>query len=89
VIEVGTCEPIPKAAVDIWHCDANGIYSHFVNASLNANGGGGGPPPGMNGTGPPPGMNGTRPPPGMNGTRPPGPPGGGNQITDNTTFLRG
>jgi hypothetical protein len=77
VVEVGTCKPIANAAVDIWHCDAAGIYSHFLNASLGGNGGG-----------PPPGMNGTRPP-GMNGTRPPGPPGGGNQITDNTTFLRG
>ncbi len=80
MIEVGTCEPIPKAAVDIWHCDAAGIYSHYINASLSDNGR---PPPGMNGTRPP------GPPPGMNGTRPPGPPGGGNRITDNTTFLRG
>lgn len=80
VIEVDTCKPIPNAAVDIWHCDAIGLYSHFVNASLGANGGG-----------PPPGANGTRPPrpPGTNGTRPPGPPGGGNRNTDNSTFLRG
>jgi hypothetical protein len=81
-MEVDTCKPIPKAAVDIWHCDAIGLYSHFLNASLSDNGGGR-PPPGMNGTRPP------GPPPGMNGTRPPGPPGGGNRNIDNTTFLRG
>ncbi len=81
VIEVGTCQPIPKAAVDIWHCDARGIYSHFINASIGDNSGGGDrPPPWMNGTRPP------GPPPGMNGTRPPG---GPNRTTDNATFLRG
>jgi len=53
VIEVGTCQPIPRAAIDIWHCDAIGLYSHFVNASLGGIGGGGRPPPGMNGTRPP------------------------------------
>ncbi|CAF1389019.1 unnamed protein product [Adineta ricciae] len=34
VIEVGTCQPISRAAVDIWHCDAIELYSHFVNVSL-------------------------------------------------------
>jgi protocatechuate 3,4-dioxygenase beta subunit len=24
-----TCEPLPNAVVDIWHCDAGGIYSGF------------------------------------------------------------
>jgi protocatechuate 3,4-dioxygenase beta subunit len=71
LIEVATCQPIPKAAVDIWHCDAQGIYSHFINGSL---GGTGGPPQG--------------PPPAMNGTRPARSPGGPNQNTDNSTFLR-
>ena len=74
VIEVGTCNPIPKAAVDIWHCDAGGIYSHFVNASLSSGSGG-----------PSPGMNGTRPPPGSAAP----PPQGGSQNNDNSTFLRG
>jgi protocatechuate 3,4-dioxygenase beta subunit len=27
VVDSNTCEPIPDAAVDIWHCDALGIYS--------------------------------------------------------------
>jgi protocatechuate 3,4-dioxygenase beta subunit len=27
VVDVSTCQPITGAAVDIWHCDAAGIYS--------------------------------------------------------------
>lgn len=27
VVDAKTCEPIPDAAVDIWHCDALGVYS--------------------------------------------------------------
>ncbi len=27
VVDAQTCEPIPDAAVDIWHCDALGVYS--------------------------------------------------------------
>ena len=27
VVNVSTCKPIKGAAVDIWHCDASGIYS--------------------------------------------------------------
>ena len=27
VVDASTCEPIPDAAVDIWHCDALGTYS--------------------------------------------------------------
>lgn len=29
VIEAGACTPIPGARVDIWHCDARGLYSAF------------------------------------------------------------
>jgi len=48
-------QPIKGAAVDIWHCDADGTYSGFVSSSAASNGGGqGGPPPGGQG-GPPPG----------------------------------
>lgn len=36
VIDSVTCEPVPDAAVDIWHCDAVGVYSGFES-------GGGGP----------------------------------------------
>jgi protocatechuate 3,4-dioxygenase beta subunit len=27
VVDAGTCEPIRDAAVDVWHCDALGVYS--------------------------------------------------------------
>jgi protocatechuate 3,4-dioxygenase beta subunit len=27
VLDVSTCRPIKNAAVDIWHCDAGGVYS--------------------------------------------------------------
>jgi protocatechuate 3,4-dioxygenase beta subunit len=27
VVDVSTCKPIKGAAVDIWHCDAGGVYS--------------------------------------------------------------
>lgn len=37
------CEALSNAVVDIWHCDAEGIYSGFESASR---GGGGGPGPG-------------------------------------------
>ena len=30
---------VEGAAVDIWHCDANGLYSGFVSQSTSANGG--------------------------------------------------
>ena len=40
VVDASTCKPIKNAAVDIWHCDAGGIYSGFIAAST------GGPPGG-------------------------------------------
>ena len=40
VIDVSTGAPVTGAAVDIWHCDANGYYSGFVSQSVGANGGG-------------------------------------------------
>lgn len=27
----GTCQPLPGARVDIWHCDASGVYSGYPN----------------------------------------------------------
>ncbi len=47
VIDSDTCRPLGNAAVDIWHCDATGVYSGYEN---QGNGGGGGPAP----TGEPP-----------------------------------
>ncbi|TMR92095.1 intradiol ring-cleavage dioxygenase [Nonomuraea basaltis] len=37
-----TCEPLPNAVVEIWHCDAAGLYS---GAEAESTGGGGGNPP--------------------------------------------
>ncbi|GAB7110947.1 hypothetical protein JCM4814A_92650 [Streptomyces phaeofaciens JCM 4814] len=30
VVDVATCFPLPNTAVDIWHCDALGVYSGYV-----------------------------------------------------------
>ncbi|MGA6156613.1 hypothetical protein ACPEIC_25005 [Stenotrophomonas sp. NPDC087984] len=43
VIDSDTCKPVAKAAVDIWHCDALGLYSGYESSS---SGGGGTPPTG-------------------------------------------
>jgi protocatechuate 3,4-dioxygenase beta subunit len=44
VIDSETCRPVPAAAVDIWHCDALGVYSGYesIGSSL---------PPGLPGDG--------------------------------------
>ena len=36
----GDCAPIENAVVDIWHCDALGLYSGFESASQGGPGGG-------------------------------------------------
>lgn len=36
-----SCAPIANAVVDIWHCDAGGVYSGFESASQGGPGGGG------------------------------------------------
>lgn len=33
VVDATTCAPIANAAVDIWHCDANGFYSGFTGSN--------------------------------------------------------
>jgi protocatechuate 3,4-dioxygenase beta subunit len=30
VVNARTCAPLPEAAFDIWHCDAEGVYSGFT-----------------------------------------------------------
>ena len=40
VLDAGSCEPIENAVVDIWHCDAGGLYSGFESASTGGPGGG-------------------------------------------------
>ncbi|GAA4612376.1 hypothetical protein GCM10023195_52980 [Actinoallomurus liliacearum] len=80
VVNAATCAAIPRAALDVWHCDALGEYSGYTAMGVGgANGGGpgGGPPP----TGTP-----TAPPP---GSPPPGGGGGHAEPTDKLTFLRG
>ena len=44
VVDAATCKPIKGAAVDIWHCDAGGIYSGFEAASAGGPPGGGAGP---------------------------------------------
>ncbi|MGQ0744867.1 MAG: dioxygenase family protein [Acidimicrobiales bacterium] len=36
------CQPVPGALVEVWHCDATGLYSAFEAASAAAGGGPGG-----------------------------------------------
>jgi protocatechuate 3,4-dioxygenase beta subunit len=52
VQDAKTCEPIAGADVEIWHCDAEGVYSGFEAASNGQGGpGGGGGGPGGGGGG--------------------------------------
>ena len=41
VQDAESCDPIPNAVVDIWHCDAEGLYSGFESASQGGPGGSG------------------------------------------------
>lgn len=78
VIDSETCKPLGNAAVDIWHCNAVGIYSGYEAMGS----GGGGPAP----TGEPP----TGTPSGEPPTGGPGGGGGGHQEpTDDDRYLRG
>ena len=75
LVDAKTCAPLKNAALDIWHCDAAGVYSGFTANSPD------GPPGGPGGErgrgGPPPGF-------GPAGFR-----GGGPRVIDATRFLRG
>ena len=86
VVHVASGAPIPDAAVDIWHCDAQGVYSGFSGHM--------GPPPGGHGSPPlPPGGM----PPSFGDDDYKGPPPGGpgfgpdarSQTDNKQTFLRG
>jgi len=46
LVDAKRCAPLEKAALDIWHCDATGVYSGFTSS-------GGGPPGGRGRGGPP------------------------------------
>lgn len=71
-----TCKPLANAAIDLWHCDALGLYSGFT--AMSEMGGPGGPEGRGRGRGP--------------GRGGPPPDGGGPpamQPTDKQTFCRG
>ncbi|GBG23843.1 Hypothetical Protein FCC1311_000632 [Hondaea fermentalgiana] len=36
VVNSSSCETVANAAVEFWHCDADGIYSHFIAQSTNS-----------------------------------------------------
>ncbi|MFE5757749.1 intradiol ring-cleavage dioxygenase [Streptomyces massasporeus] len=84
VIDSDTCKPLANAAVDIWHCNALGVYSGYE--SMGSGGGGGG-----GGTTPPSGAPSGTP----SGTPTGAPPGGGGggggheEPTDDERYLRG
>ncbi|MET9455061.1 intradiol ring-cleavage dioxygenase [Streptomyces canus] len=82
VIDSETCKPIADAAVDIWHCDALGIYSGYESSST---GGGTAPTDAPSGT--PSGTPTGEPPSGA----PTGGTGGGvhQEPTDDERYLRG
>ncbi|MGX1885690.1 intradiol ring-cleavage dioxygenase [Streptomyces sp. NPDC055287] len=85
VIDTETCEPLRGAAVDIWHCDALGIYSGYESLSSGGGGGGGTPPSGAP-TAAPSGA----PPSGEPGGAGGGGGGGGHEEpTDDERYLRG
>jgi protocatechuate 3,4-dioxygenase beta subunit len=42
VLDATSCAPIKDAAVDVWHCDASGVYSGFGSAGGAPRGGPGG-----------------------------------------------
>lgn len=88
VIDADTCKPLKRAAVDIWHCDALGIYSGYE--SMSQGGPGGGTPP----SGAPTDMPTDAPTGTPTGAPPSGGPGGGgggghSEPTDDERYLRG
>jgi protocatechuate 3,4-dioxygenase beta subunit len=32
---MATCEPLPDVLIDLWHCNATGSYSSFIELSPN------------------------------------------------------
>ncbi|WP_155374232.1 dioxygenase family protein [Catellatospora vulcania] len=92
------CKPLSNAVVEIWHCDAAGLYSGAESLSSGGGGrpgGGGTPPSGAPGGGPggtaPSGMPGGTAPSGAPGGNPPG---GGDGMADlkpvdDKRYLRG
>jgi protocatechuate 3,4-dioxygenase beta subunit len=81
VVDANTCAPLRDAALDIWHCDAGGVYSGFTAMGAGERMFGAGRHPGGTDSsgkpGPPPGP----PPEAMSPGRKP--------KLDGTTFCRG
>ncbi len=78
-----TPTPIPNSVVEIWHCDAGGVYSGFESASQGGPGGGG---PGNGGAGNGGSGNGG---PGSGGPGSGGPVGGGSGGTSDGSYSAG
>jgi len=80
VIDGLTCKPLENAALEIWHCDASGVYSGYTKMGAGFPGRmpGGRRPDGTPPGGPPPDLD----PSGRV-------PFGGHHPTDDTTFCRG
>ncbi|MEV6309554.1 intradiol ring-cleavage dioxygenase [Streptomyces sp. NPDC051840] len=92
VIDSGTCKPLKRAAVDIWHCDALGIYSGYESMSQGGGPGGGGTPPSGTPTDAPTDIPTDAPTGQPTGAPPSGGPGGGgghSEPTDDERYLRG
>ena len=86
-VQDSSCAALPGAVVEIWHCDAGGVYSGFESASLGAGGLGGQPggaPGGAGGSGG--GSGGGGGPGGGSGG---GGGGGSATVSDDGTYLRG
>ena len=97
----GSIGAVSNAVVEIWHCDAGGVYSGFESGSVSANGSGGAPPAG--GMGAPPSGGGMGQPPSGGGGGMGGSMGGSGETsdgsysvgdseattTDDGTYLRG
>nr|MDT0657248.1 hypothetical protein [Micromonospora sp. DSM 115978] len=97
VMESESCAPLPNAVVEIWHCDAAGLYSGAESLSSGGGQNGGGQPGGQGDGGqpagtPPSGQPGGGQPPGGGG---PGADGGANDgaadltPVDDKRYLRG
>jgi protocatechuate 3,4-dioxygenase beta subunit len=92
IINSRSCKPLAQAAIDVWHCDASGVYSGYTTKGRGP-GRPGGPPPGFD-----PEHPGNMPPPPIGAHPNPdgipeglhGPDGGPpeNKPSDNLTFLR-
>jgi len=96
LVDAKSCRPLGNAALDIWHCDAGGVYSGFTAMSPDGGPGGPGGPGGGRGPGgpggPPPQFDGGPGGPGGPGFGPGGlggPGGRGSRQIDPTRFLRG